>query len=391
MTGAPTLPVVEAKDSDALSSSSSSSSSHSAHAALSLGHATIPRSKPEAEPQRFSMGDAFPASAISSGATLSSGLPAPVSTRPEVVTVGIEMMAPQHSTESLKSAQSQSRVPLQESSPRPMKQQRLSSGSATPRRGSRHIRTMKFERVGLREWEIKESRVYDMTAFLGAPPATLHFVDERLLPSEEIHTRRLVGSATGFVSLQNELQKRKALITSWSRKDAVPQLSPMIQAWKEEQPEMSLLEFWESSCGDGYFDNGADTPSQAPGEGILVYEQVLQIGIVVRGCEQLGFKEDCWRFLFPKELHTDSLMMPFGVFLASIFPQTRVISEKATDLSRVIVKYFPHNVELPVQQAPKKVDQSLYQTIGTLDEVSTDLISRLEASFTFYDFALQML
>eukprot|EP01035_Chromulina_nebulosa_P017942 gene17942-23566_t len=52
------------------------------------------------------------------------------------------------------------------------------------------------------------------------------------------------------------------------------------------------------------------------------------------------------------------------------------------------VKYFPHTSKQPIIQPPQQEKPEMYQTLGTLDELASTVLGRLDPSVTFHDFLL---
>jgi hypothetical protein len=69
--------------------------------------------------------------------------------------------------------------------------------------------------------------------------------------------------------------------------------------------------------------------------------------------------------------------MSFAAFLSSFFPQLRgPLQQTKEQHGSIIVKYYPHQVEMPVTQPPARLDSIAYQTLGTIDEPVGTMLKR---------------
>lgn len=245
------------------------------------------------------------------------------------------------------------------------------------------IPALRFERVAAREWNVLESRIFSLDSLLASSGGVCCLVDEaRLLASTPAH--HLVGTASGVASLTAELSARGALVTAWPR---------------QEQAHMrGFLESWLSGDGGGLLGHwqrgaAADGSAASPsvGQGVLAYETVVQVGIVLRACSALGIDEDCWRLVYPRDLQTSTATSSATVaaFLMTFFPQLRA-AEEVLGSRTVVVKYFSHVSSAPLLQAPKAEAMGMYQTLGTLADPAVAMLSRFDASAGFHDIVLQM-
>lgn len=366
--------------------------------------------------------------------------------------------AQQHHAQVSQQQQQQQLTPS--SQPQTSQQQQQQSASRSHSWPS--VSVLRFERVGNKDWEYKEVKVYNLESLLASCQANTTFclVDETKLSTEERLTKRLSTQTLGFVSLTNELQQRQSLVTSWSRSDH-SHLLDFLESWLIEKQRqdlavtdlqgfngnnegpLSLLDYWNrtsavsqtntsflshppagdsdqtnsnsnnqsnlngnSTSGSGHSghgsamdvqeegsnsNNNSNTHTVACGQGIIAYEVVMQVGIVLRQAPSLHVSEDCWRLLYPLDLHSnETLSMSFGHFLASFFPQLRSMLNHLSDLSSVVVKYYPHQLEgSSIMQPPRAEAVPGYQTIGTLDEAAASVLARFETSLSFHDIVLQ--
>eukprot|EP01034_Spumella_vulgaris_P022610 gene22610-28746_t len=238
------------------------------------------------------------------------------------------------------------------------------------------VPAMRFERVGAKEWDCKESKIYNIESLVLHNSSVFCLVDESRLSAEERAQKKVTSLSTGFVSLHAELQQRGALVTSWPKTDHNHMLD-FLEGWLSHETEVPLTDFWlhHSAGGSSDLRNAATM-----GKGLIVYESVMQVGIVLRRNEALGIMEDCWRLIYPRDLEAETLTVTLGAFLASFFPQLRSVFARlgggGGDLGNVVVKYYPQKIDPPVTQAPRIAISSFYQTIGTLDEPCINIISR---------------
>lgn len=252
---------------------------------------------------------------------------------------------------------------------------------------------LRFERVGLREWETRQCRIYDIDSFLQKSDS-LMLLDERRFSSAEASQRQLI-SAGEVVELQAELEQRGLCVACWGAED-LPQLRALLQHWREGAWPQTLLEHWRRGSGrpapskhtvGQREDSSEDDQPGLPGHGCLAYEVVVQLGFVVRAGDAMGLAEDCWRRLYPRELLAE-VSGSFAAFLATVFPQTKKCLTDSSLFAHTIVKYRVHRTAA-TSGVPPRLPSDTYQTIGTLQDHAADVINRLpnikDSSF-FYDF-----
>lgn len=285
------------------------------------------------------------------------------------------------------------------------------------------IKSIRCERVGAAEWEMKESRIFNIDSLLSGTDCVISLVDESKFTKEEINDLVLTSRTNGFVNLQSELQQRRALIASWPKAEHNNLLDFMNEWKKVENSDSSLIKMWESSAqksagGSGRSSCGASngrttapekvTTSQSTGGGccgsqaksacgrsdetvavsqeeiapivglgVIVYEVVMKVGFIVRTSSSLNIKEDCWRVLYPKDLLSNSFQVPFATFLGILFPQLRSLLGKLENLEECIVKYCAHTgSNEKLSQPPESLGSSCYQTIGTINETASSIVGR---------------
>jgi len=252
------------------------------------------------------------------------------------------------------------------------------------------VPTLIFERVGLKEWDIKENRIYDIYSFLSVNSSSICLIDENKITEDEKNNKKLISNLNGFVSLQSEFLSRNGLLTSWPKKE-YPQLKCLVETFLYDN-NITLANLWLGESLSNRF--LIKLPSTM--KGILCYEIVTQVGILLRSCVSLGLTMDCWRVFYPKDLNNNTLDISFGIFLTTFFPQAKVILQSSQDngvtnnLSSIIVKYFPHTSKQPIIQPPLQEKPEMYQTLGTLDELASTVLGRLDPSVTFHDFLIKV-
>jgi hypothetical protein len=295
---------------------------------------------------------------------------------------------------------------------------------------ARAMKSIRFERVGVSEWEMKESRIFDIESLLKTTDCVVSLVDESKFSRDEVQDLLLVSRSNGLVNLQSELQTRRALIASWPKAEH-SNLLDFINEWRREvNSEVSLIKFWDSSAHSGRSSVASSarpavtkvpsteniqsssagawaglsssslaersvggeqrrpsnsssvpetsgTPRPSPSTGVVVYEVVIKVGFIIRACESLNILEDCWRVIYPRDLLSSSLQAPFTTFLGEFFPQLRSRLCKLENPDDFVVKYCAHqgNNE-KLSQPPSPLSASCYQTIGTMNETAASMIGR---------------
>ena len=288
------------------------------------------------------------------------------------------------------------------------------------------IKSIRCERVGAAEWEMKESRIFNIDSLLSSTDCVISLVDESKFTADEINDLVLTSRTNGFVNLQSELQQRRALIASWPKVEH-PNLLDFVKEWKKvENSDSSLIKMWESSAQKSAGCSGRASCGAASGRpvapekisttqstsggccgsvaktgcgrneeavavtqeevvpivglGVIVYEVVMKVGFIVRTSSSLNIKEDCWRVLYPKDLLSNSFQVPFATFLGILFPQLRSLLGKLENLEECIVKYCAHTgSNEKLSQPPESLGSSCYQTIGTINETASSIVGRYES------------
>lgn len=84
---------------------------------------------------------------------------------------------------------------------------------------NRAINSIRFERVGVKEWEMKESRIFNIDSLLTSHNHVISLVDESKFTREEMKDMTFISQSKGFINLQSEFQGRKSLIASWPKQE----------------------------------------------------------------------------------------------------------------------------------------------------------------------------
>ena len=69
----------------------------------------------------------------------------------------------------------------------------------------------------------------------------------------------------------------------------------------------------------------------------------------------------------------------FGKFLCELFPQVREILSNEENYSKIVIKYYPHIIkqQLSINLQPPPIErQELYQTLGSLDEITSNILKK---------------
>jgi hypothetical protein len=257
------------------------------------------------------------------------------------------------------------------------------------------IPVIRFERVGPKEWVCKESKIYNLESLVLQSGAVFCLLDESRLSAEEVSQRRLASQSSGIVSLHVELQQRGALVTSWPKSEH-PLLMNFLESLMAQELQVSLADFWLYQAIGGRTSDPRWAATR--GGGVIAYEVLMQVGIVLRKNEALGIVEDCWRLIYPKNLERDSASGTFGAFLCKTFPQLRSVFARLSStggggegLCNVVVTYCSHEIEPPVCAAPPFDASAAFQTIGCLDEPFVDVLASFDTSdLSFHDLVLMM-
>jgi hypothetical protein len=291
---------------------------------------------------------------------------------------------------------------------------------------------LRFSRSSQKSWSIRQTKVFDMHAFLRTCRSTIFLVDYSALSAELVEadgvnqTRhnfaRYMGShnscslyckdGCSFVSLGQKLMGSNAIIASWEVDD-YPQLLRLHQRAKLEG---SWIKGWRKGCVDEssessvkYTDRVAVVEQMTAGPGnslssavavqdvggarngvaVLAIEQSIPMILLLRGSKDLGLNGDCWRYIY-----TDDLVSVTGItiteFLSTLFPQFQCSVQRALGQLRVtedfvgscnnfVVKYFPHDCgglsADAYMSTATELKPTLFQTIGLLSHAADKVLS----------------
>lgn len=263
---------------------------------------------------------------------------------------------------------------------------------------------LRFEKVSPTEWEIMETRWFDVQALLDVltkpvnpflsdssrpVEVVLCFVDETAL-QEDLQAGKLAGrlipSSRG--SLTRELQQRKALITSWPERE-MSQFARFVQTWQEccRQGEplagekstqlLSLHDIWWRLHPQGQSSGGSRSsphppptsssaaPAAAPAPviqpskcmGYIAYEVVYLTGVILRANHRLNLDEDIWCMVYPSEWTSPDSEQSMAAFLAGFFPQLHGVSRENRP-ERISIKYYAHEGQALPQETDGKTVES---------------------------------
>jgi hypothetical protein len=270
-------------------------------------------------------------------------------------------------------------APSRDETQRPAKQARSALSSSSARGGAECVPALRFERVAGTEWEMQDSKIFMLESLVLGHAGTFCLVDESRLDG-----RRLLSQGAGIVALSAALQSCGALVTSWPKAEHAHMLD-FLESWRSaESPGVSLLGCWQARHGL------SSAESSAAGHGVLAYEVLMQVGLVLRANADLDIDEDCWRLVYLRDLQSETQTASLSAFLMRFFPQLRVVQDKIAEARTIVVKYLAHSVTPPLTQAPALQAVGMYQTVGTVDEHASAVLSRFDTSVSFHDIMLQV-
>lgn len=310
---------------------------------------------------------------------------------------------------------------------------------------------------------IDETRLQDSTAPSSSSSSSFSSSDATGGGGKSLSTKSnsfLAGrQSSGFISLSNEFTKRNALITTWGKQE-IPHLitflkyyyhqqiyqythhQSMLSSTRTRHHGLNLLNAWYEHTSTNY-PTSSNRSNEVLGRGVLAYEIRIQVGIVVRSNQELGIKDDCWRFLYVQELQSygrpakkgnaaaanqpnmdeEDEEVCFGQYLSQFFPQLKPVFRMngGVDFSNILIKYYAHHLpesaattgldvtssggnNMSVTSPPARPDSTnggnggqggaggyCYQTLGTLDELTTDIFARFDHNYSlcFHDIVLE--
>lgn len=295
---------------------------------------------------------------------------------------------------------------------------------------------LRFERTSWQEWEVKETRIYDLPSFVTAIRRSKHesaicLLDESILVTE-LQNMKLERKCNNTGGLEQELLSRKALITSWPVSE-MAQFQSFLSSYAQYNAQynssesgsdgaLSLIGYWRrqqakvtsSSTRPSFMSTAtSSSPSSSNAIGYIAYEVPVTIIIILRRNDSLSIHEDIWCTLYPAELTAIDMNQTFGSFMTSLFPQLlslekTVMNAKEQESSRfplqgreITIKYYAHKRDIAADMissstssnhvvnsvgvegdvnVPKLPPLHGYQTIGTYAAPAAKVIARLVTS-----------
>lgn len=267
------------------------------------------------------------------------------------------------------------------------------------------LRCLRFEKISCNDWIVKEIKIFDISLFLSDSMNSIYLINENnCLTSKERSEKKISSSSKGFSSFYSEILQRDACVASWKTSE-FPQLHRLLGEWskfdKQNNTETSLASFWQlcdskspsassSSSSNAYTSyNSSNNYLDIPG--VLAFETLSQIGIMIRENADLKISQGCWRLIYPSELGATDASLPFAKFLSRFFPQLEPSLNHIGELGHAIVKYHSRNMTYPLSQPPPAKlsnDDTAYQTLGTLNQEASTILERLDTSHNFHEFWL---
>ena len=274
--------------------------------------------------------------------------------------------------------------------------------------GRTAVIAIRCDRVGADSWDMVEVHVSNVQSFLSMPTVNSIFaVDSNCFTAAEWENKKLTASGISTTPLLSSLKGRSAIKSSWPRTEFIQLrtiLTDTIQSADSTNPvNDSMLATTKSNTGFKLFSGKtADRPV------VLLYERLVQVGVVLRMNKALNIIFDSWRTLFNSEMEafatpsTNSVdcLVPidatkkantsnlFVEFLANLFPQIRMsFYGLLPALDSIIVHYNPHysNTEsfystaiVPILSSHNHTHSPsvAYQCIGTLRTRTSEIFAR---------------
>ena len=183
-----------------------------------------------------------------------------------------------------------------------------------------------------------------------------------------------------------------------------PQQQQQQQQQQQNKQQQSIMPGYNTHTHTHAHSQYYSRSSSQP-KGYLVYEQTLQVGIVIRANPFIGIHEDLWCVLFPSELSSTYTSEPFGSLLSRLFPQLSVIFGKKSSndngnkrdyngggnggagvnggdnrdkpVDMIVVKYFAHRKGQTLSSPPAAPETiQAYQTVGTVALPASTLLAK---------------
>jgi hypothetical protein len=290
---------------------------------------------------------------------------------------------------------------------------------------------LRFNRSSLKSWQVTQTKIYDMPAFLQSCNGAVYLIDFPALQGELENSLGAPQHVSGhvnctgcrltckdscrFVSLEHRLLSANALVASWTVQD-FPQLiglhqqsvgcGSLLTAWRQGNLALNVPPppntvspiAVVSARGIGSVPAATDVASREPGNvghggliAVLAVEQSMPLLLVLRKSTSLGLVDDCWRYVYSNDLVCgEDLSME--EYLSHLFPQLRAAIQRASNtlatLSEVVVKYNPHvcpgqtaeSCPSSFLTAHSTADDGtmmlpLFQTIGVLSDTADTVMS----------------
>jgi hypothetical protein len=251
------------------------------------------------------------------------------------------------------------------------------------------LRVLRFERVGMYDWDIKETRIFNLEQFiktvltdLSASSASSAFY---LLNEQRISTwlndrklslaKKYLMNPSLFTTLESELSDMKAVITSWNLKEDFWQLQNFLMSYYQrfvnntainDGAALSLFDFWfqldDQQSNSQKLLPGKSGASAQPSisspqtlvRGFLGYEVVKYHILIIRKNPALGISSDIWCKIFHNEFISayeevysmcnssssssqgggGEVFVPFGKILIYFFPQLALLERRFSQSSQ---------------------------------------------------------
>jgi hypothetical protein len=241
---------------------------------------------------------------------------------------------------------------------------------------------LKFARMSQHSWTVTQTKLYDMSIFLGSCTSCVYLINYNTLERELDSRSRLECPSNTMFSLEQKLLDSNALLASWSITD-YPQLvglcdvarqeGNLLRAWMKGQTALVANRLRLNDNSVGMIEDEVC---------VLAVEQSVQFVLMIRECSALGLGEDCWRHVYLHDLQFSSDNMTMADYLSALFPQFRIALTRNNDsivLSDVVVKYRLYGYVDPTRECSSPGTHpnggQSYQTVGVLDDQAGKILS----------------
>ncbi len=263
--------------------------------------------------------------------------------------------------------------------------------AAKTRPKRRIIQALRFEKVSPTEWVIHETKIFDLDSFLNEFSSSIYLIDENKISSEEKSNRRIsIGTninitAPGNSSIDAELNRRQSIVTSWNSYD-FKQLKCFLTQWAEE--DCDLISSWTGVDLARDVSSSHDMPSRC--SGVLCYEILNQVGVILRANPMIGITHDRWKVIYAGELLNITEQLSWSAILSLFFPEVKgkLLAISESDFE---VRYHAHiggNKLVTLRNPPAQEREELFQNMGLLSTVASSIVDRLDRNCSFHDFML---